>query len=177
MTVSKEKKHEILEQLNTTVQNAEMMVFLNCIGLKSEEMSKIRKSAFKSDCAVGIYKNTLLRKACEEKGVKLDDSVLQFPTTLLSTNEDIVALAKEVKQVFEAHENVSFKAAVMGQQLLDENGLKKLASLPSKEVLLGEMLARMNTPIQKLVNVLSGPIRNFACGLNQIKEQKEKEVK
>lgn len=177
MTVTKEKKEAVLTKLNSTVKNAEILVFLNCIGLKSEEMNAVRKSAFNSQCLVGIFKNTLITKACEDNGIALEPNALKYPTTLFSTDGDIVALAKEIKKISEKHESVEFKAAFMGQQSLDENGLKRLASLPSQEVLLGELLVRMNTPIQKLVTVLSGPVRNFVCGLNQIKELKEKEVK
>ena len=93
---------------------------------------------------------------------------------LFTVEDDIVALAKEVKKLTETHESVEFKAAVMGQQIIDKIGLMKLAKLPSRDVLLGQLVTRMNTPIQKLVYVLSGPITSFVCGLNQIKEQKEK---
>ena len=150
---------------------------MNCVGLEANDMVKLRKEASKSNCKIGVYKNTLIKKAVSEKGLEVSESVFKYPTMLFTVEDDIVALAKEVKKLTETHESVEFKAAVMGQQIIDKIGLMKLAKLPSRDVLLGQLVTRMNTPIQKLVYVLSGPITSFVCGLNQIKEQKEKEVK
>ncbi|MBQ3942903.1 MAG: 50S ribosomal protein L10 [Elusimicrobia bacterium] len=96
------------------------------------------------------------------------------PTAIVVEGDDPVSPAKIVSEFAKKNEKLVIKAGILDGKVIAVNEIKALASLPTKEVLIGKMLGSMNAPISNFVGVLSAVTRNFVCALNAIKEQKEK---
>ena len=81
-----------------------------------------------------------------------------------------------MSQAIKEFKKMEFKVGLVDGKVIDVDGIKALAELPSREELIAKMLGSMNAPIANLVGVLSGTIRALVYALNAIKEQKEKEA-
>ena len=87
--------------------------------------------------------------------------------------KDPVSPAKILVDFAKDTKKTEIKGGVLDGKTIDVDGVKYLASLPSKEELLAKMMGSLNAPVTGLVMALSGVMRNLVCALNAIKEQKE----
>ena len=88
------------------------------------------------------------------------------------SDSDPVAPAKVLSEYAKKYEKLELKVGVVEGKVIDLNGIKALAELPSREVLIARVLGGFNAPISGLVNVLNGNIRGLVVALNAIAEQK-----
>ena len=95
------------------------------------------------------------------------------PTAIAFSEDDPVAPAKILTEAIRKYRKIEFKTGVVDGKVIDVDGIKALADLPSREELLAKLLGSMNAPIANLVGVLTGPVRALTYALNAIKEQKE----
>ena len=111
--------------------------------------------------------NRIMKLALNECGINsLDDKLEGTLAVAFSYNSEIDA-AKAMKSCVDA-EQIKFKFGLIGTQTIDEAGLKALANLPSKDILVAQLLGLLNGPATGLVSVLNGPIRGLAVALNAI---------
>jgi large subunit ribosomal protein L10 len=89
------------------------------------------------------------------------------------SDSDVIAPAKIMAEYAKKFEKLELKAGVVEGKLVDVDGIKKIAELPSREVLVAKVLGGLNAPIAGLVNVLNGNIRGLAIVLNAIAEKKQ----
>ena len=120
-----------------------------------------------------VYKNTLTEIAAKELGLEGIIPFLEGPTAIAFSEHDPVAPAKILTDAIKKYKKIEFKAGVVEGKIVDVDGIKALAELPSREELIAKMLGSMNAPITNLVGVLSGPARALVYALNAIKEQKD----
>ena len=122
-----------------------------------------------------VVKNTMTRIAAQEIG--LDELVpyLEGPTAIAFSATDPVAPAKVIADFVKEHKlkTLTVKAGIVEGKVIDADGVKALANLPPREVLLAQVLAGMQAPIAGLVNVLQGSIRKLVYVLDAIREQKK----
>ena len=103
---------------------------------------------------------------------------MEGTTAVAYSNEDVIAPAKVVEAFIKENnlaktEVLIVKAGVVDGKVIDAAGVKELASLPSREVLIAKMLGSMQAPVSGIVNVLQGTIRNAVYVLEAIRKQKE----
>src|SRR5699024_4383080 len=120
-----------------------------------------------------IYKNSMMRFAAKETGYEGLLEHLVGPSAIAFSYDDPVNAAKVISEFAKEHQNMEVKAGFVDGQVLSAAGVKELAELPSREVLVAKALSGLNAPISGFVNVLNGNLRGLAIALNQIKEQKE----
>jgi len=89
--------------------------------------------------------------------------------------EDPVAAAKLLSQATREFRKMEIKGGVLGKQVISSAGVKELADLPAKDVLLGQVVGTLNAPIQQFVWVLNAPMTNLVRALDQIRQQRESE--
>ena len=110
--------------------------------------------------------------------IGLDDLVplLTGPTAVAFGYDDPVAPAKILSEFAKTNRDLELKGGVLEGKVLDVDGVKALAELPSREELLAQVVRGMQAPIAGLVNVLQGTIRNFVYALDAVRKQKRKPV-
>lgn len=170
---NKDAKVEVVKEISDKLKKAQSAVLVDYRGLNVEEVTEFRAIARNAGVDYKIYKNTMMRFAVKEAGLEGLMDHLVGPTALALSYEDPVSAAKIITEFTKKHKAMEVKAGMVDGKVLNVNGVKDLAELPPKEVLIAQVLGGLNSPISGLVNVLNGNIRGLAVALNQIKEQKE----
>ncbi len=170
--VKPEKKAAVAE-LKEKFNQAQAMIITDYKGLNVEDMTELRRQLREEGVDFKVVKNTLATIAAEEAGVEQIEEYFVGPTAIAFGIEDVVSPAKVLVDYSKENDNLEIKAGTLKGKLISQDKLKALADIPSREVLLGQVLAGMQAPITGLVRVLNGNISGLVRVLNSIKEQKE----
>jgi large subunit ribosomal protein L10 len=146
-------------------------VFVNYQGLKVKEADELRRSADKEKVAYTVSKKTLLTKALKASGVEFDAVTLQGMIGV-ATAEDEIAAAKLVVEFGKTHPTLKVLAGVVDGKVIDASAVIALATLPTREQLLGQLVGVINGPVSGFVNVLAGNLRGLVNVLNAVKDAK-----
>ncbi len=157
-----ELKQPIVDEIKEYASKAQSAVIVDYRGLTVEQDTAMRKQLREAGVVYKVYKNTLLKRAFEGTDFAQLDAQLEGPTAIAFGIEDATAPARVLNDVAKTNNNLEFKGAVVEGTFYDANGVKVIASIPSREVL-----------ISKLLGSLQSPIANFARVINQIAESKE----
>lgn len=168
-------KQAIVAELKEKLTGAKGAVLVNYRGLTVAQDTKLRRQLREAGVDYRVVKNTMTRIAAQEAGLEGLDAYLEGPTAMAISTTDPVAPAKIITDFVKEHklQVLEVKAGLVEGNVIDENGVKALASLPSREVLIAKMLGSMQSPITGLVNVLQGSIRNLVYALDAVRQQKE----
>ena len=168
-------KQAIVAELKEKLTGAKGAVLVNYRGLTVAQDTKLRRQLREAGVDYRVVKNTMTRIAAQEAGLEGLDVYLEGPTAMAISTTDPVAPAKIITDFVKEHklQVLEVKAGLVEGNVIDENGVKALASLPSREVLIAKMLGSMKSPITGLVNVLQGSIRNLVYALDAVRQQKE----
>lgn len=174
--VTRAKKEKTVEDLKAALSSSTMAIVSDYQGTSVSELTELRRHVQQAGGDFTISKNTLIRRAI--KGSDFDGSLDEYlvgPTALAYTGDDPVGIAKALTEYIKKSKKTAIKGGVLDGKKISEKEISDLASLPSKEVLLGKLLGSMNAPAQNWVNVLSAVPRNLACVLEAIRKQKEEQ--
>lgn len=169
----KEQKGQVVQELKDRFSNSSSAILVDYKGLTVQEVTELRSNFREAGVDYKVYKNTLTEIAVKDVGLEELVPFLEGPTAIAFSADDPVAPAKILTDAIKKYKKIEFKAGVVDGKVIDVDGVKALAELPSREELIAKMLGSMNAPITNLVGVLSGPTRALAYALNAIKEQKE----
>lgn len=173
MAVTKAKKIEQAQALNTEFASTETAILASFSKLKASQAEELRKTVRSAGAKYKVIKNTLATRAA--KGTKIEKALtdLSGVTSIAYTSGDPVALAKALSKYVKDNPEVTFKAVVMEGQLLPGKQVEALASMPSKEEIFSKLLFLINAPAQRLVTVMNAVGRDLAVVVNQgVKENK-----
>lgn len=169
----KQKKIDLVNEIKQKIQDSSSVIMIDYRGLTVAEATNLRREFRENGVDYKVYKNTMTELALKELGHDELIDHLVGPTAIAFGVDDPVAPAKVLTENIKKLKKMSLKAGLVDGKVIDVEGIKALADLPSREELIAKMLGSMNAPISGLANVLSGTIRGLAVALNAIKEQKE----
>ena len=174
MAVTSEKQ-AIVAGLKEKLTTAKGAVLTNYRGLTVAQDTQLRRKLREAGVEYRVVKNTMTRIAAQEGGVEDLVPHLEGPTALAVSFTDPVAPARVISEFVKEHKlkTLEVKAGLVEGKVISAEGVKALANLPSREVLLSQVLAGMQAPIAGLVNVLQGSIRNVVYVLDAVRQQKE----
>lgn len=157
-----ELKQPIVAEISELLNGAASAVVVDYRGLTVEQDTQLRKKLRESGVSYKVYKNTMIRFAV--KGTEFEALVphLEGPTALAVSKTDATAPARVLADFAKTADKLELKAGVVEGTYYDEKGIQVIATIPSREVLLGRLLGSMQSPIA-----------NFARVLNQIAEKAE----
>jgi large subunit ribosomal protein L10 len=167
------EKELIVSDLTEKFQKAQSIVLYDYIGLTVAEVSNLRNQFRKAGVEYKVIKNTLLKRTADGLGLSGLGDYLKGPTAVAFSYADPVVPAKILVDFIKQVKKTEIKSGVLAGRVIDSEGVKSLASLPSKEELLARMLGSMNAPVTGFVMVLSGVLRKFVYAVNAIKESKQ----
>ena len=157
MSANIEAKKQIVEEIKAKIQNSKSIVLADYNKLTVLEVTALRNKFKEVNCEYKVYKNTLVRKAFNELGITEFDADLNGTTaTVFCCDETSGAavFAKETKANPALAEKIVPKCAYVENKYLDKDGVKALAAIPSKEILIAKMLGCLQSSISKFVYVL-----------------------
>ncbi len=168
----KDYKVTKIADIRDRLKDAKAIVLVDYKGINIEEVNSLRNRLRNSNIDYFVAKNTFIKRALNEIGItELDDS-LCGPTAVAISKEDEVAPARElfnfVKEEMGEKKIPSFKLGFIGSQIYLDSELDMLAKLPSREQLLGQLLATLNGPISNFVFTLKGIISEFVYTVDGI---------
>lgn len=157
-----EIKQPIVDEIKGYVANAKSAFLVDYRGLTVEEDTALRKQLREAGVVYKVYKNTMLNRAFEGTDFAQLAPHLEGPTAIAFGIEDATAPARILNNVAKTAPALEFKGGVVEGAYYDAEGVKLVANIPSREVL-----------ISKLLGSLQSPITNFARVLKQIAEKNE----
>ena len=172
MSANLEAKKQVVEEIKTKIQNSKSVIFVDYKGLTVAEVSQLRNKFREAGVEYKVYKNTLVRKALNDLGVTAFDNDLNGPTATAFSPDETAAAKIFTDAVKAMPEKIIPKSAYVDGAYVDANGIKILASMPSKEELIAKMLGSMQAPIANFAGVLSAMLRGVVIALNAIAEKK-----
>lgn len=173
--MDRKTKEQVVSDLHERLKDFKLAVLASYSGLDVERLTTLRSNLRKSEAEVTVVKNTLLRRASEGTDFSIAQGHLKGPLALVLTNKDVVEPAKILVEFAKKNAELEVKAGVLDGKPLTKEQLNALATLPSREVLLGKLLSVMVGVQGSLVNVLSAVPRGFVQVLEAYRQKKESE--
>ena len=164
---------EVVQGIVQDLNSAKSIVLVDYRGITVAQDTELRTALRKAGVKYRIVKNTMTTFAVKEVGWDGLVDQLKGPTAMASSDTDLVAPAKIMTEYAKKIDKLKIKAGVVEGKIVDLGGVKALAELPPKDVLVASVLGTLKAPINGLVNVLNGNIRGLVCALNAIAEQKQ----
>ena len=166
-------KRQAIAELTELLRSSSALAVADYRGLKVSEMQSVRRSLRAGGVELHVAKNRLLKIAAAEAGRAELTSMLTGPTALATTSGDEIALAKALQEAFRPYSKVvALRGGLLGGVAVDAAALQRLASLPSREVLLGRLAGAMVSPIAGMAGVLAGNLRNLVGVLSAVADKK-----
>ena len=170
---TKAQKQKDLEALTEQFKNANAAMLVGFQGMTVQKDQELRNQLREAGVSYGVVKNTLARKAAE--GTVLEQAADQFKgvTAVALSQQDPVGLSKAIAKFTKANPDIfKFKVGIVEGKVVALRDVEAIASLPSKEELLGKVLFLLNAQAQRLATVLSAMPRNLAIVVKQVSDQK-----
>jgi large subunit ribosomal protein L10 len=171
--LNRDEKVAIVSDLCESFGRANLAVVADYCGLKVSEFQKIRIELRNCNSEIRVAKNTLLKRAVTDTGNAALSEYFSGTTAVIMAYADPVEPAKVVTKFANDNEKFKIRSAVLDGEKIGVDKLIALSKLPSKEVLLGQLLSTWKSVPTGLVQVLSGVPRTFVYALQAIKDQKE----
>ena len=171
--MNREEKVAEVAELSDKFAKAKIAIVADYKGLTVPVLQELRHNLRRNDAEFRVAKNTLLIRAVEDTGFKGLQEHFVGTTAVTVSYGDPVTPAKIISDFCKDHPELKIRTGLLDGKLLSSDDITALSKLPSKEVLLSQMLAVMNAVPTGLVQVLSGVPRTFLYALQAIKEQKE----
>ncbi|AOY59763.1 MULTISPECIES: 50S ribosomal protein L10 [Desulfococcus] len=168
-----DKKKAIVEELHEKFSKSKIVILTDYKGLDVAAVSELRKKLNEVNVEFKVVKNTLLVRASEDTEVALIKDDFKGPSAVAMSYDDPVAPAKVMTEFAGGNDKFEIKIGVMNGKRIDVKAIKALSSLPSREVLLAQVLSAMNGVPTAFVRVLNAVPQKLLYALQAIKEQKE----
>jgi large subunit ribosomal protein L10 len=166
-----QEKADAIDELAEQLTRAKLAILTDYRGLNVAGLQGLRSTLRPLNAEFRIAKNTLTRIAAEKAGIEGLTPMLDGPLALVLAYEDIVAPSKAISDFARTSRILTIKGGVLENAIVSAKNIEELATLPSRDELLGKLLGLFNSPIQGLVNVLSGPPRSLVQVLNAYAEK------
>ena len=171
MSLNRQEKAVVIEEVSAVVAKAQSIVIAEYRGLDVASVTVLRKTARESGVYLRVLKNSLARRAVA--GTAFEPLAEQLTGPLIyGISADPVAAAKVLAGFAKSNDKLVIKAGSLPNSLLNQEGVKALATMPSREELLSKLLGTMQAPIAQFVRTLNEVPTKFARGLAAVRDQK-----
>ncbi|ROR22395.1 LSU ribosomal protein L10P [Comamonas sp. BIGb0124] len=154
MSLNRSEKEAVIAEVTSLAAQAQTLVIAEYRGITVASMTKLRVDARSKGVTLSVLKNTLARRALAGSSFEVVADQLTGPL-IYGFSEDAVAAAKVVADFAKTNDKLVIRGGVFGGKSLDVDGVKQLANIPSKEVLLAQLLGLMQSPISRTARVLA----------------------
>jgi large subunit ribosomal protein L10 len=167
-----EEKKAVVAEVSAQVADAQAIVVAEYRGLEVGQITTLRANARKAGVYLRVLKNTLVRRAITGTPFEKLHGALVGPL-IYGISKDPVAAAKTLHEFAKGNDKLVIKAGSMANYVMDANGVKALATMPSRDELLSKLLGTMQAPIAQFVRTLNEVPTKFVRGLAAVRDAKE----
>lgn len=169
----KPEKEAAVRELAEKLSKSQAVVLTDYRGLDVGALTQLRRKLGEQNVEFKVVKNTLTLIAARQTGMGGLEEYLAGPTAIAFAFGDPVAPAKVISEFAREHKEMEIKGGMLHGKVVSADGVRDLATLPSRDVMLGRVAAAVAAPISGLARALAGTVRNLACALDAVKRQKE----
>jgi large subunit ribosomal protein L10 len=153
LSLNRSEKQAVIDEVTGLAATAQTLVMAEYRGITVADMTKLRSQAREQGVTLSVLKNTLARRAVAGSAFDVLSDKMTGPL-IYGFSTDAVSAAKVVADFAKTNDKLVIRAGAMAGKFLDVNDVKQLASIPSKEVLLAQLLGLMQSPISRTARVL-----------------------
>jgi large subunit ribosomal protein L10 len=173
LAISREKKRELVESYTEKFSRSQAAFLTDYRGLPVAELNQLRNKMRETGSGYHVVKNRLVMLALRKAGLPVPEEFLRGPTAIGFCYENIVAPAKVLTEYAKESKALTIKGGILNERVIDVQAISSLADLPSRDVLLAQLLGSVQSPMAGLVNVLSGTLRGLVTVLKARADQLE----
>jgi large subunit ribosomal protein L10 len=171
--VNREQKTAAIAEIADEIRESEAVVAVDYRGISVPQAAELRSKLREADASFRIVKNTLTERAADEAGAGDLKVHLEGPTALTFVRGDIAVAAKALAGFQKEHELLTFKGGLMGTTVIGADEINALSKLPSRQVLYGQLVGLIASPITGLARSLNGLPGGLAIALSGVLEGKQ----
>jgi len=171
--MNRTEKTAAVAEMTETMGKAPHAFLIDYKGIKVPEVTELRRQIRGAGSEYVVIKNTLALRALKNAPLGQLSDHFQGMTAVAYAKTDVVSLAKVLHTFGKTNPSVKVKAAILDGKPVPATSLEALATMPSKAELIAKLLGLMQSPVRRLVTVLSGPQRSLAMTLAAVAKSKE----
>ena len=170
--MNREQKAAAVAEIAESLRESEAVFAVDFRGISVPQAAELRTRLREADAVFRVVKNSLTERAADEVGADTLKALLEGPTALTFVRGDAAVAAKALQTFRRETDLLEFKGGLLGKEALDSEQLLALARLPARDVLYGQLVGVVASPITGLVRGLNALIAGLALQLGQIAEKK-----
>ncbi|NYT70766.1 50S ribosomal protein L10 [Pusillimonas noertemannii] len=172
MSLNREEKAVVIEEVSAELAKAQSVIIAEYRGLDVAAVTVLRKQARESGVYLRVLKNTLVRRAVAGSPFEALSSQMTGPL-MYAVSQDPVSAAKVLASFAKTNDKLVIAGGALPNNVLDVEGVKALATMPSREELLAKLMGTMQAPVTQFVRTLNEVPTKFVRGLAAVRDQKE----
>lgn len=169
--MNKEEKAAVVAEIAGQIQEADAILAVDYRGISVPDAASLRARLRDADATFRVVKNSLTERAADQAGVERLRALLDGPTALTFVRGDAAAAAKALSDFMRGPAALQFKGGLIDGEELTVEQIQAIARLPSREVLYGQLVGMVASPLTGLVRGLNGLLAGLAVQLQQIVDQ------
>ena len=170
--MKRSEKEQLVTELSEKIKGAKALYFTDFTGLNVKSMTELRRRLRKAGVEYVVIKNSLAMRAVNESGLT-GGARLRGPTGLVVSKDAVVAAKLLNEFAKENEQKPEVKGGMLDGQALDQAQVKRLATLPSREQMLAQLGAGLQSPLAGFVGALNGLLYTFVGALDALRVQRE----
>jgi large subunit ribosomal protein L10 len=171
--MNREQKAATIEALAAEIDGADAVFVVDYRGISVSQAAELRTKLREADATFQVVKNSLTERAADQVGAESLKALLSGPTALTFVRGDAATAAKAIADQARATQLLPFKGGLMDGDVLDADQIRAISRLPSREVLYGQLVGVVASPISGLVRTLGALVGGLAVALGKVREKKE----
>lgn len=171
--MNREQKGVAVAEIAAEIEASEAIFAVDYRGMTVAQAAELRAKLTESDTKLKVVKNSLTERAADQTGSEVLKPLLIGPTALAFVKGDAAMAAKALADYARATQLLPFKGGVMGGEAMAPEQMLALSRLPSREVLYGQLVGIVASPVSGLVRTLGALVGGLAVALGQVREKKE----
>lgn len=171
--MNREQKAAAIAEIAANIDEAQAIFAVDYRGISVPQVAELRAKLREADASFRVVKNSLTERAADETGTPELKAFLAGPTALTFVRGDAALAAKAVADYARTTQLLPFKGGLMDGEEVDAEQIRAISRLPSREVLYGQLVGVVASPISGLVRTLGALVGGLAVALGQVREKKE----
>ena len=171
--MNRDQKAQVIEEVAGQISGSQAVFAVDYRGISVPQAAELRTRLREADATFRVVKNTLSERAADEAGADGLKELLQGPTALPFVRGDAALAAKALRDQQRTTDTLAFKGGLMNGAALSPDDITSIARLPAREVLYGQLVGVVASPITGLARSLGGLLGGLAVALGQVQQKKE----
>ncbi len=174
MALTRQEKERLVREYGEKLGRAQVLIWSHYSGIDVAQMTAFRRQIRASGGDVVVVKNSLMQLALQEQGLPISNELTSGPSLVTFAYDDVAATTKVLNDFARtSNERLQIVGGIVGGKLATAEQIRSLADLPSREVLMAQLLGGIQAPISGLVGTLAAMVRGVMNVLNARAQQLE----